>query len=114
MTCNTHLWSSMFRSRWMARIDLVDSVQRLISAISVTNTVIPLQMSKSLTLDVRSKILGSGNDSAVINVATVGVNLGRRCVMRLECNIMPPVLPGLGVGQQSSNRSAGKPRTEMS
>ena len=98
----------------MARIDLVDSVQRLISAVSVTNTVIPLQMSKSLTLDVRSKTLGSGNDSAVINVAMVGMSLGRRCTMRLECNIMPPVFAELGVGQQSSNRSAGKPRTVMS
>ena len=67
----------------MVRIDLVDSVQRHVSAVAVTNTVIPLQTSKSLTLDVRSKILGLGNDSAVINVAMVGMSLGRRCTMRL-------------------------------
>ena len=114
MTRNTHLWSSMFRSRWMTRIDLVDSVQRLIFAISVTNTVTPLRMSKSLILDARSKILGAGNDSAVISVPSVEVDLGRRCIMRLGYNMMPPALPGLGIGQQSCNRSEGKPRTETS
>ena len=84
ITRDTHRWSSIFRVSSMARIDLVDSVQRDISVVAVTNTVIPLRMSKSLTLDERSKTLGSGNDSAVISIVGVVIILGRRCTMRLE------------------------------
>ena len=68
----------------MVRTDLVDSDQRDISVVAVTNTVIPLRMSKSLTLDGRSKSPGSGSDSVVMSIVGVVIILGRRCAVRLE------------------------------
>lgn len=69
----------------MVRTDFVDSDQRDISVVAVTNTVIPLRMSKSLTLDGRSKSPGSGSDSVVMSTGGCEVIiLSRRCAVRLE------------------------------
>ena len=84
ITWSAHLWSSMLRESSMVRTDLVDSDQRDISVVAVTNTVIPLRMSKSLTLDGRSKSPGSGSDSVVMSIVGVVIVLGRRCAVRLE------------------------------